>query len=98
MSTSSSVSGVAYATSTSTTTTYSASHDRHGNDNDNDRGYTPYFSPSHTPSHRSMATDEDVGEEAKTPTSPLPYSTYHTYDPRYARDMLDEFEHRINER
>jgi hypothetical protein len=45
-----------------------------------------------------MATDEDVEEQRGAPTSPFPYSTYHTYDAHYALGVVDEFEHRINKR
>jgi hypothetical protein len=91
--TASTASAVVYAPSISTTTTVSVTRN-YNNNNDSSSRYTPYFSPGHTPSEHSMATEEDDGKEGRAPTSPPPYSSYHPYDPLYGRNAIEQ----INER
>ncbi|KAF2710424.1 hypothetical protein K504DRAFT_261648 [Pleomassaria siparia CBS 279.74] len=57
-----------------------------GNENDDEH----YFAPSHTPSHCSVSTEEEVAVK-RAPEPPHPYSNYNLYDDRYGRDVVEGF-------
>ncbi|KAF2790911.1 hypothetical protein K505DRAFT_364284 [Melanomma pulvis-pyrius CBS 109.77] len=76
-------------------TTASTRHDENNNgdeDNDNNGGHTPYFTPSHTPSHHSVGTTSEDDLEGRAPDSPLPYSTVSLYNAQYGRGVVEGFE------
>ncbi|KAF2645653.1 hypothetical protein P280DRAFT_125845 [Massarina eburnea CBS 473.64] len=52
---------------------------------------TPYFSPSRTPSHRSLETNEDRLPMVE-PESPHPFSEYYLYNPTRGRSVLNQVE------
>ncbi|KAF2112408.1 hypothetical protein BDV96DRAFT_649197 [Lophiotrema nucula] len=64
------------------------------------RNTTPYFTPSHTPSHHSLETDdldeeEHEGHILRVPESPSPWSPHHHHQSHIAQGAVDEYDNRF---